>query len=89
MGEAHQEESESAAGEETQEACCAGTACECWRTWRGRDERGIVIVALSSVIVVVVVVDVEQKPGIFPNKAGRPAATKVEEVQEAREQGTV
>jgi flagellar hook-basal body complex protein FliE len=32
---------------------------------------GIVIV-----VVVVVVVVVEQKPGIFPNKSGRPAATK-------------
>ena len=65
--QAHQEESESAAGEGTQEACCAGTACECWRTWRGRIEKGIVIVA-----VVVVVVVVEQKPGIFPNKSADP-----------------
>lgn len=40
---------------------------------QGKDERGIVIV--------VVVVVVEQKPGIFPNKSGRPAATKVEEAQ--------
>jgi len=78
-GEARQEESESASGEGTQEACCAATACECWRTWRGGDEKGIVIV-----VVVIVVVVVEQKQGILPNKSSRPAATKVEEAQGKR-----